>query len=149
MFREKEKLFVASKFLLFSQCFPQLYICSASNAALCGNGFTNEKILNCNKFKAFAGNKINVTQKSKFVLEMVENIGEKEKMLVTSIFSFSHIVFKRLLSWGSLKVGIVWLRVKGPSDGKPLNTLRRKTGKCSRPAFSPPPPTIFFQSPRT
>ena len=26
-----------TQFLLFSQCFPQLYILSASNAALCGN----------------------------------------------------------------------------------------------------------------
>ena len=26
------------QFLLFSECFPQLYVFSASNAALCGNG---------------------------------------------------------------------------------------------------------------
>ena len=31
---------------------------------------------------------------------------EKEKMLVTSIFSFSHNVFKRLLSWCGLKSGL-------------------------------------------
>ena len=46
-----------------------------------------------NKFKAFADNKINVTQILKFVLGRVENKVEKEKMLLTSIFSFSHHVF--------------------------------------------------------
>ena len=29
-----------NQFLLFSQCFPELYIFSASNAASCGNGLT-------------------------------------------------------------------------------------------------------------
>ena len=38
--------------------------------------------------------------KLKFVSVMVENIVGKEKMLGTSIFSFSHNVFKRLLSQG-------------------------------------------------
>ena len=38
---------------------------------------------------------------------------EKEKMLVTSIFSFSHNVFKSYYPvLGSLKVVIVWSRVK-------------------------------------
>ena len=36
---------------------------------------------------------------------------EEEKMLVTSIFSFSDNVFKRLLSQGGRKVGIVWVIV--------------------------------------
>ena len=37
---------------------------------------------------------------------------DKEKMLVTSIFSLSHNVFKSLLSSRSLKVWIVWSRCK-------------------------------------
>ena len=48
------------------------------------------------RLKAFADNKSNVTKKLKFVLERVENIVGKEKMLVISIFSFSNNVFKRL-----------------------------------------------------
>ena len=40
---------------------------------------------------------------------------EKEKMLVTSIFSFSHNVFKKASNLGLLKVGIVWQRVKNVS----------------------------------
>ena len=44
--------------------------------------------------------KINVTLKQKVILEWVEPLQEKEKMLVTSIVSFSHNVFKRLLFQG-------------------------------------------------
>ena len=45
----------------------------------------------------------NDTNKTKFI-EKVEILQEKEKMLVTSIFSFYHNVFKRLLSKGHLKL---------------------------------------------
>ena len=45
--------------------------------------------------KAFADNKMNVTEKLKFVCRRIENIVGKEKMLVTCIFSFSLNVFKR------------------------------------------------------
>ena len=38
-----------------------------------------------------------------FVLERIENIVEKEKKLATSIFSFSHGVFKNSLSQGRYK----------------------------------------------
>ena len=40
------------------------------------------------------------------VFDRVETLLEKEKMLVTSIFSFSHNVFKRLLSWSRLQSGL-------------------------------------------
>ena len=46
---------------------------------------------------------------------MVENIVGKGEMLVTSIFSFSHNVFKRLLSQGRTNS---WLRGKGLKDFK-------------------------------
>ena len=60
------------------------------------------------KLKASADDKLNVNEKMEFVLEGLKTLLEKEKMLVTSIFSFSNNVFKRLFYWGSLKVGIVW-----------------------------------------
>ena len=47
-----------------------------------------------------------MTQKLKFVLGRLENIVGKEKMLITCIFSFSHNVFKRLLSQGRQKSGL-------------------------------------------
>ena len=52
------------------------------------------------KLKAFADDKSNLNEKLKFVLGRVETMLEKEKMLVTSIFSFSNNVFKRLLFEG-------------------------------------------------
>ena len=55
------------------------------------------------RLKTFADDKIDVAEKIKFVLEMVENIvDKKEKMLVARIFSFSHIVFQRILCQGCL-----------------------------------------------
>ena len=35
---KKEEIACNKQFLLFSQCFPQLYILVRQNAALCGNG---------------------------------------------------------------------------------------------------------------
>ena len=37
------------------------------------------KILDLSKFEAFADNKVNVTQKLKFVLERIENIVKRSK----------------------------------------------------------------------
>ena len=70
------------------------------------NSLPNNKIL-----KAFADDKINVSQIMISVFDRVENIVVMEKMLVTSIFTFSHNIFKKLLSWGLLKVGILFYRV--------------------------------------
>ena len=66
----------------------------------CVLSLLHDKILDWSIFKSLADNKINVTQNLKFVLGKVENIWEKEKMLVTSIFSFSKNVFKSILLEG-------------------------------------------------
>ena len=58
------------------------------------NSLPNDKILDWSKLQAFADNKINVNEKLKIVLGRVETLWEKEKMLVTSIFSFSQNVFQ-------------------------------------------------------
>ena len=47
-----------------------------------------------------------------FAFGWVENIVEKEKMLVTSIFSFTHNVFKRLLFQGHEKLGLCGKELK-------------------------------------
>ena len=58
------------------------------------NSLPNNKILGLPKLKAFADDKINVTQKLKFALGRGrKHCGKRKKMLVTSIFSFSHNVF--------------------------------------------------------
>ena len=56
--------------------------------------FTKRRNLGLSKFKAFADHKIIGTQKFKCALGRVETLWEKKKMLVTSIFFFSHNVFK-------------------------------------------------------
>ena len=43
------------------------------------NSLQNNKILNQSKLKAFAGDKINMTEKLKFVLGRVENIVGKRR----------------------------------------------------------------------
>ena len=48
----------------------------------------NDKTIDCSKFKAFADDNLNMT-------ENLKTLWEKEKMLVTIIFSFSHNVFKK------------------------------------------------------
>ena len=64
------------------------------------NSLPNNNFLDWSKFKAHAEDKINVTETLKFVLEGWKTSWEKEKMLVTSIFSLTYNVFKRLFfSW--------------------------------------------------
>ena len=58
------------------------------------------KILDLSKLKRFADDNINVTQKLKFVPVRLENIVGKGE---TSIFSFSHNVFKWIHSQGHKK----------------------------------------------
>ena len=66
----------------------------------------NNKILDWSKLKAFADNKIKVTEGMEFVLKMQKIFWEKEKMLVTSIFPFSYNVFKTLLFHCGQKLGL-------------------------------------------
>ena len=56
------------------------------------------------KLEAFADNKINVTKNRNLLRKGLKTLRIKEKMLVNSIFFFSHNVFKRLLFSKSLIV---------------------------------------------
>ena len=58
--------------------------------------FTTNKILDFSKLKAFTDNKINVTQKLKFVSGRVQNNLGKEENAYYQHFSFSDNVFKIL-----------------------------------------------------
>ena len=73
---------------------------------LCITSIPNDNILDCTKLKAFADVKLNDAKMMISLFYRVENIVGKEKMLVTSIFSFSLNVFQSVLSWGSLKVRV-------------------------------------------
>ena len=55
----------------------------------------NDKILNSFKFKAFADDKITMTQKLKFVLGRVENIeGKRRKCWLPAFFLFPQCFLK-------------------------------------------------------
>ena len=51
------------------------------------------KVLALPKSKAIGDDKLNISQNIRFVSYSTEKIVEKEKILVTNIFSFSHDVF--------------------------------------------------------
>ena len=60
------------------------------------NPLPNNKILDVTKLKAFADDKLNIDEMMISLFDRVETLREKEEMLITSIFSFSHSVFQRL-----------------------------------------------------
>ena len=70
------------------------------------NPFPHDKILDETKLKAFADDKSNVTKMIISVFDRVENIVGKEEIACTSNFSFSHNVFKRVLSLTCQKVSL-------------------------------------------
>ena len=68
------------------------------------NHLPNKKFFDWSTLKAFADNKINLTQKQKFFLGLVENIvGKRENAGYQHFLFFSHNVFKRLYFQGCYK----------------------------------------------
>ena len=68
---------------------------------LFGKGLTlyDNKISDLSKFSAFADDKINVTEYLEFSRGKVDTLWEHEKMLITSISSFSHnVILKAAIS---------------------------------------------------
>ena len=77
------------------------------------NLLPNNNFLDLTKFKAFADDKLYVAKIMIPVSDRVENIvGKGEKMLVTSILSFSHNVCKRLLFQARSKSWLCGKRIK-------------------------------------
>ena len=60
------------------------------------NSLPNDKILDQSKLKTFVDNWINFNKNFKYYLERIETLRDEEKMLVTSIFSFSTLFSKAL-----------------------------------------------------
>ena len=73
---------------------PEPYILEAQFL----NPFPHDKILDQSKLKAFADDKLNLTKMIITVFYRVENIVGKGEIACLSNFSFSHNVFKSLLS---------------------------------------------------
>ena len=72
------------------------------------NSLPNDKILDWSRLKALADDKINVTEKLKFVLRRVENIVGKGENAGYQHFLLFPQCFQKASFQGSLKVGIVW-----------------------------------------
>ena len=70
------------------------------------NPFPHDKILDQTRLKAFADDKLNVTKMIISDFDRVDNIVGKGEIACTSNFSFSHNVFKRLLSQRRQKVSL-------------------------------------------
>ena len=79
-------------FLLFPLCFQKVSFSGSFNP------LTDDKILDQTKLKAFADDKLHATKMIISVFDRVENIVGKGEIACTSNFSFSHSVFKRLVS---------------------------------------------------
>ena len=68
---------------------------------------TRRQILDSSKLKEFTDNNFKFDENGRKVLIQIgRKLWEKEKLLVTSNFSFSHSVFKRLVSQGRQKVSL-------------------------------------------
>ena len=72
------------------------------------NSLPNDKTLKRSKLKGFEDDKINVTQKSKFVLGREENIVGKGENAGYQHFHLFPQCFQNAPYTGSLKVAIVW-----------------------------------------
>ena len=72
----------------------------------------NDKILDWSKLKAFADNKMNLPEKLKPGLGQVENIVGKGQSAGYQHFLLFLQCFQKPSLSGTLKVGIVWKRVK-------------------------------------
>ena len=71
------------------------------------NSLPNDKFYTYSKFKAFADNKINVTQKEKFAMVWLENTEGKGENAGYQHFLLFPKCFQELSLSGSLKVGTV------------------------------------------
>ena len=69
--------------------------------------YRNAMVLDVSNLEAFADDKINVNEKFKFGLGMVENVGKGENAGYQHFLLFPQCFQKRSDSW-LLKVGIVW-----------------------------------------
>ena len=71
------------------------------------------QILDSSKLKEFADDNFKFDENGRRLSKQVENIVGKAELLVTSNFSFSHTIFKTLVSQGRQKVslcgnGLMW-----------------------------------------
>ena len=114
-------------FLLFPKCFQKPSFLKSGLSGKLLTFYKTKKKMEQTKFKAFADDKSNIDNMMKSVFNGIENIEEKkEKMQVTSNFSFSYNVLKRLLSQGRSNSRLCGKGLNGIGWGGRQNTC--KTG---------------------
>ena len=89
-----------------------IIIVSQTTSILVFNSLPNDKMLDLSKLKAFADDKMNRIKKSRLVSGRVENIVGKGENAGYQHFLLFPQYFQKPSHLGSLKVGIVWERVK-------------------------------------
>ena len=67
---------------------------------------TRRQILDSSKLKEFADHNFKFHENGRKLSKRLENLWEKEKLLFTNNFSFSHSIFKRLVSQGHSKASL-------------------------------------------
>ena len=70
------------------------------------NRLPQQQILDSSKLKEFADDNFKFDENGRKLSKRVKALWEKEKLLVMSNFSFSHSVFKRLVSQGCQKMSL-------------------------------------------
>ena len=83
------------------------------------NPFPHDKLFDQTKLKALADDKLNATKMIDSVFDRVENIVGNGEIACTSNFSFSHNVFKRLLSQTCQKVSLCGNGLSHKEQNKP------------------------------
>ena len=78
--------------------------------------FPKRQILDPSKSKDFADKKFEFYENGRKFSERVKTLWEKEKLLVTSNFSFSHSVFKGLEQQTRKNQGLLGKGLKKPAD---------------------------------
>ena len=111
------------------------------------NSLLNRKILNKSELKTFVAGNLNVVEMIFLSLIELKTLWKKEKMLVTSIFSFSHSVFQSLPPPYHWKLGFCCKNFNHTCH----NFFRKNPGQWTsfsgtEPPPPPPPPFFFFFS---
>ena len=90
--------------------------------------FSKRQILDSSKLKVFTGDNFKVDENNGSSLKRYKTLWKKEKLLVTSNFSFSQGVFKRLLLQTCKKKGLFGEGLK--SEKFLISSILFPSGKC-------------------